>query len=296
MTLTGLALGYTIFENVSDISNPISQYHSDNTQGDTPPVEIAIPVTISSSTGSVSIDGELVYDFIMTNRDFQVPNTLYPDGNTNEIETAHHHLNDNTLLSAIELTGSASDGQVISFRVENGNDGLWGMGSESVTFTQLSGSNVAPLDTSLSYVEMVTHPDGNEDVMVNWMFDVNWNWDDVESIRWVATALDAYGEFVWPAVSFSGQGNSKAVENDIQIESFEVRDEYGRLLSNQFSTFYPFPVKSTNDVSVSGTVRFQDASDARPKASDFLVGLNMSGSLYSMTMGKMDLSKPQSIG
>ena len=119
MTLTGLALGYTIFENVSDISNPISQYHSDNTQGDTPPVEIAIPVTISSSTGSVSIDGELVYDFIMTNRDFQVPNTLYPDGNTNEIETAHHHLNDNTLLSAIELTGSASDGQVISFRVEN---------------------------------------------------------------------------------------------------------------------------------------------------------------------------------
>ena len=113
----------------------------------------------------------------MTNRDFQVPNTLYPDGNTNEIETAHHHLNDNTLLSAIELTGSASDGQVISFRVENGNDGLWGMGSDPVTFTQLSGSNVAPLDTSLSYVEMVTHPDGNEDVMVNWMFDVNWNWD-----------------------------------------------------------------------------------------------------------------------
>ena len=113
---------------------------------------------------------------------------------------------------------------------------------------------------------MVTHPDGNEDVMVNWMFDVNWNWDDVESIRWVATALDAYGEFVWPAVSFSGQGNSKAVENDIQIESFEVRDEYGRLLSNQFSTFYPFPVKSTNDVSVSGTVRFQDASDARPQS------------------------------
>ena len=73
VTLTGLALGYTIFENVSDISNPISQYHSDNTQGDTPPVEIAIPVTISSSTGSVSIDGELVYDFIMTNRDFRYP-------------------------------------------------------------------------------------------------------------------------------------------------------------------------------------------------------------------------------
>jgi len=285
VTLTGLALGYTIFENVSDISSPISQYHSANTQGDTPPVEIAIPVTISSSTGSVSIDGELVYDYIMTNRDFQVPNTLYPDGITNEIETAHHHLNDNSLLSTIELNGYASDGQVISFRVENGEDGLWGSGSDIVTFTQTSGSSVAPLDISQSYVEMVTHSDGYEDVVVNWMFDVNWNWDDVDSIRWVSTALDEYEEFVWPAVSQSGQGNSKAVENDIQIESFEVRDEYGRLLSNQFSTFYPFPVKSSNDVNVSGTVRFQDATDARPQSSDFLVGLNMSGSLYPMTMG-----------
>lgn len=285
VTLTGLALGYTIFENVTDISGPITQYHSDNTQGDTPPVELAIPVTISSSTGSVSIAGDLIYDYIMTNRDFQVPNTLYPDGTINEIETSHHHLNDNSLLSAIELIGSASDGQVISFRVENGDDGLWGLGNDPVTFTQASGSSVAPLDTSLSYVEIVTHPDGYDDVVVNWMFDVNWNWDDVESIRWVATAYDEYGEFVWPAVSFSGQGNSNAVENDLQIESFEVRDEYGRLLSNQFSSFYPFPVKSSNDVHVSGTVRFQDSTDSRPQASDFLVGLNMSGSLYSMTMG-----------
>ena len=286
VTLTGLAIGYTMFENVSDISVPIADYHTTISQADPPPVEIAIPVTISSSTGSISVAGELVYDFIMTNRDFQVPNTLYPDGVINEIETAHHHLNDNSLLSAIELTGSASDGQIIAFRAENGNDGLWGQGSDPVTISQTSGSSVAPLDVSQSYVEIVTHSDGYDDVVVNWMFDVNWNWDDVESIRWVSTALDENGEFVWPAVSFSGQGSSKAVENDLQIESFEVRDEYGRLLSNQFSTFYPFPVKSTNDINVSGTVRFQDASDSRPQPSDFLVGLNMSGALYPMTMGE----------
>ena len=199
-----------------------------------------------------------------------MPNTLYPDGVINEIETAHHHLNSNSLLSAIELTGSASDGQIIAFRAENGNDGLWGQGSDPVTISQTSGSSVAPLDVSQSYVEIVTHSDGYDDVVVNWMFDVNWNWDDVESIRWVSTALDENGEFVWPAVSFSGQGSSKAVENDLQIESFEVRDEYGRLLSNQFSTFYPFPVKSSNDIYCLWYCRFQDASDARPQPSDFL--------------------------
>ena len=286
VTLTGLAIGYTMFENVSDISVPIADYHATMTQDDPAPVEIAIPVTISSSTGSISVAGDLVYDYIMTNREFQVPNTLYPDGVINEIETAHHHLNDNSLLHAIELTGSASDGQILAFRAENGNDGLWGQGTDPVTIIQTSGSSVAPLNTSQSYVEIITHSDGYDDVVVNWMFDINWNWDDVESIRWVSTALDEYGEFVWPSVSFSGEGNSKAVENDLQIESFEVRDESGRLLSNQFSTFYPFPVKSSNDINVSGTVRFQDASDARPQPTDFLVGLNMSGALYSMTMGQ----------
>jgi hypothetical protein len=285
VTLTGLAIGYTMFENVSDISVPIADYHTAISQADPPPVEIAIPVTISSSKGSISVDGELVYDYIMTNRDFQVPNTLYPDGVINEIETAHHHLNDNSLLHTIELTGTASDGQIIAFTAENGDDGLWGQGTDPVTISQTSGNSVAPLDISQTYVEIVSHSDGYDDVVVNWMFDVNWNWDDVDSIRWVSTALDENGEFVWPAVSFSGQGNSKAVENDLQIEAFEVRDEYGRLLSNQFSTFYPFPVKSTNDINVSGTVRFQDASDARPQSTDFLVGLNMSGALYSMTMG-----------
>ena len=286
VTLTGLALGYTMFENVSDISSPISVYHLANTQDEPPPVEIAIPVTISSSTGSVSIDGEIVYDYIMTNRDFQVPNTFYPDGHLNEIETAHHHLNDNSLMEVIELIGTASDGQIVSFRAQNGDDGLWGQGADPVSFTQVSGSSVAPLDISQTYVEIITHPDGNDDVVVNWMFGINWNWDDVESIRWVSNALNEYGEFVWPSVSMSGQGSSKAVENDLQIESFEVRDQFGRLLSNQFSSFYPFPVKSNTDVNVTGKVRFQDASDSRPQSTDFLVGLNMSGSLYPMTMGE----------
>ena len=48
VTLTGLAIGYTMFENVSDISVPIADYHTTISQADPPPVEIAIPVTIST--------------------------------------------------------------------------------------------------------------------------------------------------------------------------------------------------------------------------------------------------------
>jgi len=241
VSLTRLGISYLIFENVSGLGNMVSAYHDSQTQDDPPPTDISIPVTISATSGAVSIDGDLRFDYVLTNRDFQVPNTLYPDGNSVEIETKHHHLDDNSMISHITLKGTASDGQILMFEVENSADGLWGQGTDSVSFTQTSGSSVAPMGASS--VTITTHNDGFDDVTVNWVFYVNWNWDDVDSIRWVAQAYDEYGETVWPAVSHSGQGGSKAVENDLQIDSFEVRDEYGRLLSNQYSSFYPFPAK-----------------------------------------------------
>ena len=123
------------------------------------------------------------------------------------------------------------------------------------------------------------------------MFEVSWGWDDVESIRWVAQATDSAGESVWPAVSFSGQSGAKAVENDIQVDSFQVRDMSGRLLSNQFSPFYPFPVMYGSDLNISGTVRFQDSPSHRPHMSDYSVGLNLSGNLFALSsMGEGEFS------
>jgi len=284
ITVSGLALGYTIFENVSGLGGAISDYHDANTQDDPPPEEIYIPFEFSSAIGAISVDGDLVYSFFVTNREFQVPNTLYPDGNSIEIVTRHHHLNDNSEIASISLTGSASDGESLEFLVEIDEDGLWGQGSD-VSFIQNSGSGLAPLDLSASYVEILPNTDGYDDVVVHWIFKVNWNWDDVSTINWAAKAMIANGETVWPATAVSGQFGMKAVENDIQIDTFEVRDGYDRLLSNQFSTFYPFTIQHGSDVNVSGTVRFQDSQSHRPTSDDFSVGLNLSGNLYSLTAG-----------
>jgi len=285
VTVSGLALGYTTFENVSGLGEAIGAYHDANTQDDPPPEDVSIPFVFSSDIGSISVDGDLVYAYFVTNRDFQVPNTLYPDGNAIEIVTRHHHLDDNSEIATISLTGSASDGETIQFAVENNPDGLWGLGS-AVSFQQGSGSNLAPLDASASYVEILANSDGFEDVVVHWIFEVNWNWDDVATIQWAAKAMIANGETVWPATATSGMFGAKAVENDIQVESFEVRDEFGRLLSNQFSTFYPFTVRLGSDVNITGNVRFQDSQNHRPSMNDFSVGLNLSGNLFSLTSGE----------
>jgi hypothetical protein len=139
------------------------------------------------------------------------------------------------------------------------------------------------LDETASYIGNEMHNDGWDDVVVHWAFEISWSWDDVDSIRWVAQAFDSSGETVWPAVSFSGQSGAKAVENDLQVDSFEVRDESGRLLSNQFSPFYPFPIMDGAQVNISGSVRFQDSTSSRPDAGDYSVGLNLSGNLFAVT-------------
>ena len=196
--------------------------------------------------GSISIDGDIQFDYIMTNRDFQVPNTLYPNRELIEIVTKHHHLFDNSEIEKITLRGTASDGVILEFDVTKDPINGWAPGSSP-------------------------------------MFEVSWSWDDVDNIRWVAQAVDSTGESVWPAVSFSGQSGAKAVENDIQVDSFEVRDMSGRLLSNQFSPFYPFPVLYGSDMNISGTVRFQDSTSHRPHSSDYAVGLNLSGNLFALS-------------
>ena len=225
-----------IFENVSGITSSVAAYHDSQTQDDPPPEQVSIPVSISAEMGAVSIDGDLDYDFILTNRDFQVPNTMYPNRQLVEISTKHHHLYDNSEIEKITMRGTASDGVVLEFEVTKAPQSGWDS-TGTPLFSQTSGSSYAALDESASYVDNEMHNDGWNDVVVHWMFEVSWGWDDVESIRWVAQAFDSTGETVWPAVSFSGQSGAKAVENDLQVDSFEVRDEAGRLLSNQYSPF-----------------------------------------------------------
>ena len=92
-----------MFENVSGISSSVTAYHDSQTQDDPPPDEISIPVNVSAEMGSISIDGDIQFDYIMTNRDFQVPNTLYPNRELIEIVTKHHHLFDNSEIEKITL-------------------------------------------------------------------------------------------------------------------------------------------------------------------------------------------------
>ena len=278
VTLSRLAISYSLYETVSDLTNSLAAYHTTAAADNPGAVNINIPTNITAPAGQISINGQIEHELMIKNKDFNVPQVFYPDGTMYEIVTIHRHLYDNSELQTIQLDGHASDGETVSFEVSNSDDDSWGMTSGSVTFSQTSGSQLMSLDTSASEVSVVDGGDGWMEVQVTWKFDVSWNWNDVDRINWIAQALDSDGASIWPANSVSGIfGN--AVENDLQIDSFEIRDQFGRLVSNQFSTFYPFPILEGSDINVTGSVRFQNSLDTRPMGSDFQVRLNLSGSL-----------------
>ncbi len=286
ISISGLGIGYSIFENVSGLGNMISTYHDSMMANNQDFEEVDVPVTFSADIGSISIDGNILYDFIITNNDFSVPNTFYPNGESIEIVTSHHHLYDNSELSEITLEGMASDGNNIFFKVVNGADGLWGGGTSANIFSQTSGSNKVIFDPYSSYIEKIMSSDGYEEIIVHWIFDISWYWDDVDDIIWTARANDDEGETIWPAQAQSGKSGSQAVENDIQVDNFNIFDNEGRLISNIYDNLlYPFPILEGGILNISGNVRFQDSSSHQPLSTDFSIGLNISGEIFSLETG-----------
>ena len=283
--LSSIGLGYQIFENASGLGPGIVDYME--SLPDDGSVEVDLPVSVTCDHGSISIGGSIAYDYLFVNREFSVPNTLFPDREIVEIVTSHHHLFDNAQIDAITLTGTYSEGKSIGFRVQNSADGLWGAGTSSVTFSQISGDDLAPLQAGSSYVLEQIHSDGYNDIEVHWLFKVDWGWDDVGVITWEARANDVNGETLWPAFAQSGSAGINAVENDLQIDSFEVRDENDRIISNTLDTlFYPYPILEGSTLNVSGSVRFQNTLDKRPSEGDYSVSLNLSGVTHQLQSGE----------
>ena len=114
-------------------------------------------------------------------------------------------------------------------------------------------------------------------MVVDWQFDVDWDWNDSQSMTWTAQGYDANGEGLSPATAMSGGVATQASENDLQVDSWSVMDFYGHDLSDLFSPSYPFWAKSGSQVSVSGTVKFENTLDMRPMMDDFVVAVNVDG-------------------
>ena len=122
------------------------------------------------------------------------------------------------------------------------NDGDWSDAASTVFQNSGDGLPGIALVPENSAVQVVTYPDGRETLRVDWSLAASWGPDDVSTISWTSSAIDSNGDVRWSAESSSGVGGRSAYENDLEIDSFSVTNHLGNLVSDQFSSMYPFPV------------------------------------------------------
>ena len=264
--LGSFAIGYNLLENVSGLGQVVKDYHQVNSNNGLADI-VDIPLTWTASSGGVAIDGGVYHENLITNHPFTVPETWYPNGLLQGFTTQHHHLLGNQNIAQIDLTGTDASGDVVQIVLTDIHN--------DPTFTQTSGQGMLKLDNSTSVSEV-----GGR-IVVDWQFEVDWDWDDSQSMTWSVQGyyLDENNQLegLSPATAQSGGIATQASENDLQVDSWQVMDLYGHDLSDVFSPSYPFWAKSGSQVSVSGTVRFENTLDMRPLVDDFVVAVNVDG-------------------
>ena len=94
-------------------------------------------------------------------------------------------------------------------------------------------------------------PVGPDAYQIEWNFHTEWAFDDEDSIRVLIEAIESNGFTLGPAHAMIGGSNHQAMENDLEVISWEVRDEQSRLLSNTWDARYPLHAIAGSTIEVS---------------------------------------------
>ena len=253
-------INYILNENLSNLG-PIISSAMNATSPENGVHEI--PVTVTADAGGVSLWGGVEHEPLIVNEITVVPQTWIPD-RTTVVTTEHTHLFAADGLARANLSLLTQTGFLITFSAENLDSG----GS----FSQHGGGgqiSINPISSSVVQID--------NGWQIKWELQTEWGWDDVDWIDVSAESWGINGEHLPPDVVRIGV-SSKAVENDMEIDSWEVRGADNRLLSTRGSPSYPFEIASGSVVEVSGTVRFED-SNMRPSNDNFLVTVQVDSEL-----------------
>lgn len=220
-----------------------------------------IPVLVTSDAGGVSLWGGVEHEPLITNEIVSVPQTWIPD-RTTVVTTEHTHLFTATEIVRANISLLTQQGFLISFSATDFSSGG--------IFSQTGGGGQVAIDLSTSSVVPI-----DNGWRITWELQTEWGWDDVDWIDVSSESWGINGEYLSPDVVRIGV-SSKAVENDMEIDSWEVRGAGNRLLSTRGAPSYPFEIAAGSTVEVLGTVRFEDSS-MRPSFDDFLITIQIEG-------------------
>ena len=266
-TFIGMAISWQTIDSITGLGPALRAIQSDAINGTGPASidagELQIPVVLQADIGGVSLTGSISHAQRIVNEIDSVPSgTMVPEQNIT-IVSSHTHLFDRELLDVAILRLQSSTGIDIEVHVEN-------LSTEPVATQILGAQHMALSSVSLTTV-------GDMELQLYWNFQTQWAFDDADIIEVLAEAIEIDGFTLGPASSTIGGSNHQAMENDLEIVSWQVRDEQSRLLSNEWDVRYPLHAKSGSTISVTGTVRFEGQAATHPAPNAYTVGLELNG-------------------
>ena len=214
--------------------------------------QIEIPVNYSSYGGAVSVDGAIIWQYMITNSVIETPEAMVPDGSIYRTITKHKHLRGDEFTS-VELMLSpyrSIDSAEVLMRIVNPQ-------SSEPSFEQPLGQGL--IDWDYSNTTITQTEDG---WIIEWYWSTLWLWDDRARLHFLAEAHDAAGTILGPAVKTTGFSAGNAVENDLELVNIVVKDRFGRVISDILDPEYPWPVAAGSNIEIEGQVRFEGSVDS----------------------------------
>ena len=246
---------YNLAEEVDDLGPVLRASAADTLNGTGAGMvnagDIIIPVSVELAHGGLGLAGNMTHAMRIENQVTSLPfGTMIPMRNVT-LMSQHIHLISADLFTEVNLTLQPDHGEAIHVEF------TWDAGEAN--FTQTTGAERLTLIPASCQVQQM-----GAYLTLAWAFTPQWAFDDVDRIEVLAEAFEVDGFGLGPGHGEIGGSNHQAMENDLEITRFEVRDERGRSLSNTWDARYPFHAMAETALVVSGDIRFQGQGGTVP--------------------------------
>lgn len=239
--------------NASDVDALIDLYHLGGLR------EIVnISLTVQTSRGAVKVDFGWNDEAIMGDNITSVNSTRWIPGQSINLQTSSWRTesSDSLFDFPIEIervklflsTSPSMDDSFVEAEVVNLQT--------NPTFRQIKGSGLASLNPANSQVQVLLNQ-----VDIGWSFDSHWLMDDVDDIHYLLMSSDEEGLEVGPGHLVRSTPFNE-FENDLEIVDFDVITGDSKQLGDAFNPQWPFHLKPSQTLTISGKVRFEGIANA----------------------------------
>ena len=217
-------------------------------------------VSISTQRGGIIFDGDIDHEKSIIDNWHSLPQQTFIPGLTQTAVSSHQNLPNTPELQSISLSISPSQNvsdSIASVTLDNLETGG--------RFIQDSGAGVIQLDSSNSSW------DGEN---VTWSLTSKWMLDDYPRLYWFAKATNNAGISLGPVMGISGNAQYAASTNDLEIVDFQAWSD-NRPLHDFSNPLWPLNVKGSNEITVTGEVRYSGLNKVHPPIDNAVVNIEL---------------------